>query len=130
MKFQPEKLSGQAIVQGYDHSGVVINGVKHTTSMVFGQNLAPVEWQEVSKDEQPDGGIGIKAVHWLEQTCPPDTEVVIIGTGDKQIFPSIEVRRFFIQNKTPVEYMDSHAACRTYNILVGEGRAVVAAIVL
>lgn len=125
MKFQPEKLSGQAVVQGYDASGVVINGIKHAKSMVFGQELAPIEWLHLS-----EGKLTLEASKWVYEQSPKTTEVLIIGTGDKQIFPDIEIRRFFVQNGIPVEFMDSHAACRTYNILMGEGRAVVAAVLI
>lgn len=60
--------------------------------------------------------------------CKPD--VVILGTGKKIKFPSNELRRLFNQQNIGLEVMDTGAACRTYNILLSEGRNVAAAILL
>lgn len=124
MKFQPEIIDGQHIVQSYDSNGVVINGKKHADSVVFGTNLPVTAWQNANTD------LPTSMFEWLYATRPADTEVLIIGTGAKQVFPSADIRRFFAQKNCPVEYMDTQAACRTYNILVGEGRHVVAAILI
>jgi len=67
---------------------------------------------------------------WLYGQCPDSMEVLLIGTGAKQVFPGMDIRKFFANKRCPVEYMDSQAACRTYNILIGEGRHVIAAILL
>ena len=53
-------------------------------------------------------------------------EVIIIGTGEKQILPSKEVLKSLVATRIGFEIMDTSAACRTYNVLVGEGRKVVA----
>jgi uncharacterized protein len=125
MKFQPEKLSSDWVVHGYDENGVLINGIRHKNSLIFGSLLAPQPWEHASSDE-----MGLPPFEWLYAQCPKGTEVLLVGTGAKQIFPPIEIRRFFAQKNCPVEYMDTQAACRTYNILVGEGRQVVAAIII
>lgn len=57
-------------------------------------------------------------------------EVVLLGTGNKQRFPHPELYRSLVAARISVEFMDTHAACRTYNILVAEDRKVVAAILL
>jgi uncharacterized protein len=53
-------------------------------------------------------------------------EVVLLGTGPTQRFPSASVRAEFAQRGIGLETMDLGAACRTYNILVQEERRVVA----
>lgn len=125
MKFQPEKLSSEWVVHGYDENGVLINGVQHSKSLVFGSLLAPTAWEQAT-----GGPTLLSAFEWLHAQCPKGTEVLLVGTGAKQVFPPVEIRRFFAQKNCPVEYMDTQAACRTYNILVGEGRQVVAGIIL
>ena len=60
--------------------------------------------------------------------CRPD--VVIFGSGNKLSFPNNELRRQFNQLNIGFEVMDTGAACRTYNILLSEGRDVAAAILL
>lgn len=60
--------------------------------------------------------------------CRPD--VVLLGTGQQLRFPSNDIRRYFLQQQIGLEVMDTGAACRTYNILLAEGRNVAAAILL
>jgi len=57
-------------------------------------------------------------------------QVVLLGTGANQIFPSPEIYAFFGQHHIGLEVMANHAACRTYNILVAEDREVVAGFIL
>lgn len=60
--------------------------------------------------------------------CKP--EVILLGTGLRLSFPSNEVRHYFLSRGIGLEVMDTGAACRTYNILLTEGRNVAAAILL
>jgi uncharacterized protein len=57
-------------------------------------------------------------------------DVVLLGTGDRQRFPGPAVLRPLIEARVGVEVMDTPAACRTYNILVAEGRKVAAALIV
>ena len=57
-------------------------------------------------------------------------ELIIIGTGKRQRFPKPEILKTLIAAKIGFEVMDSQAACRTYNILVGEGRQVLLALIV
>ena len=125
MKFQPEALDSQFIVQRYDEDGVVISGFVHRQSVVFGSQLAPLPWSATAAV-----GLTLPQAEALHAQCPAGMEVLLIGTGTRQVFPGAEIRRFFANRKCPVEYMDTQAACRTYNILVGEGRQVIAALLI
>ena len=57
-------------------------------------------------------------------------EVLLLGTGMKQQFARPELYRELIRAGIGIEFMDTPAACRTYNILVAEDRKVVAAVLL
>ena len=57
-------------------------------------------------------------------------EVILLGTGIKHHFPHPQLYRNLINAGIAIEFMDTHAACRTYNILVAEDRKVVAAIII
>lgn len=59
-----------------------------------------------------------------------DPEVVLLGTGARQMFPSREAQAALLRRRIGIEVMDNAAACRTYNLLAGEGRRVIAAIML
>jgi uncharacterized protein len=53
-----------------------------------------------------------------------NAEIVIVGTGKKHVFPKPDALRPLIEAKIGFEIMDSSAACRTYNVLLAEGRKV------
>jgi len=57
-------------------------------------------------------------------------EMVILGTGAKSRFPSRELMFAFVRRGVGLEYMNTPAAARTFNVLVGEGRRVVAVLYL
>ncbi|MDF4003104.1 Mth938-like domain-containing protein [Luteibacter sp. PPL552] len=57
-------------------------------------------------------------------------EIVVIGTGERQVFPPAEVMAAFLRRGIGVEAMTSGAAARTYSLLAGEGRRVLAAFIL
>ncbi len=57
-------------------------------------------------------------------------EVLLLGAGAKQQFAHPDLYRQLVKARIGVEFMDTPAACRTYNILVAEDRKVVAAVLL
>ena len=57
-------------------------------------------------------------------------EIVLLGTGTMQRFPHPRLSAPLAAARVGFEVMDTRAACRTYNILLGEGRRVVAALLL
>ena len=65
---------------------------------------------------------------YLDRILELDPELVLIGTGERQVFLSPENLMIFYRQAVGVEVMTTHAACRTFNVLVSEGRNVVAAL--
>lgn len=59
-----------------------------------------------------------------------EPDVVLLGSGGRQQFPSQSVLAAFLQRGVGIEVMDNTAAARTWNVLASEGRNVVAAFVL
>ena len=55
-------------------------------------------------------------------------DLLLLGTGRRSQLPGAEVRRAFDAAGVALEVMDTGAACRTYNVLLGEGRPVGAAL--
>lgn len=66
----------------------------------------------------------------VESVLALQPELVILGTGQRQIFPAAAFLAGFLRNGIGIEVMDNAAAARTYNLLAGEGRRVVAAFIL
>jgi uncharacterized protein len=59
-----------------------------------------------------------------------DADLVIFGSGNRLRFPRPEWLKALVEKRMGVETMDTAAACRTYNILAGEGRNVIVALLL
>ena len=57
-------------------------------------------------------------------------ELVIFGSGSRLSFVKPALMRALIERRIGVETMDTPAACRTFNVLVSEGRSAVAALLL
>jgi len=55
-------------------------------------------------------------------------DLILIGTGDQIALPPRETRTFLSDIPLKFDVMDTGAACRTYNILLGENRRVAAAL--
>lgn len=59
-----------------------------------------------------------------------EPEIILLGTGERQVFPAVEARNLVQRSGVGFEVMDTRAACRTYNVLVQEGRRVAAALIV
>ena len=57
-------------------------------------------------------------------------EVLLIGSGPRQKFPDRGTLAALYESRIGFEIMDTGAACRTYNVLVAEGRSVAAALIV
>jgi uncharacterized protein len=66
----------------------------------------------------------------VEKIVALEPELVLLGTGERQIFPPGEVMAGFLRRGIGIEAMTNGSAARTYSLLAGEGRRVVAAFIL
>jgi uncharacterized protein len=122
MKFSEDKINQGYYVSGYEEGMILVNGSPKTTSFIISLEKLIDNWAPTHIDE-----LNTQHLHPLLQLQP---ELVLIGTGETLKFPSIEHYACLIQQNIGVEIMDSAAACRTYNILLAEGRKVAAGIIL
>ncbi|MDF3823504.1 Mth938-like domain-containing protein, partial [Leptospira sp. 96542] len=102
---------------------------RHTRSLVLGSRGLCQDWSnpaELSRFEDLQAG----HFAWLAQTEAGRPELILFGSGLRLRFPSPPWLRALADLGIGVETMDTAAACRTYNILAGEGRHVVAALLL
>jgi len=84
---------------------------------------------EVRTDWTATDFASLSAAHF-EYFLELKPDVLLFGTGSKQQFARPELYRALIQARIGIEFMDTPAACRTYNILVAEDRKVVAAVLI
>ena len=66
--------------------------------------------------------LGMQNIQSIVSMSP---EVVIVGTGKKQLFLDKKISSILTNQRIGVEYMDTAAACRSFNILLAEERSVV-----
>jgi len=79
----------------------------------------------------PDWGVETLAdinEETLQAVFDLQPEVVLIGTGNTQVFLPPTTQVHFFRRQVGFEVMTTDAACRTYNVLIAEGRQVVAAL--
>ncbi len=107
---------------GYGTGFLAVNGTRYDHALVVTPDTPPERWSVDSVSVLTAEAAG------LLLTGSP--EIVIIGTGPIQIFPEPSRLRPLIEARIGVEIMNTPAACRTYNVLMGEGRRVLAAICL
>ena len=118
MRFTPDQASPANLVRGYGVEGIRIN--EHafaTTVLVSAATLLAEPAVHSVADLDAELAARIKALR---------PEVVLIGTGARQTFPAAVFGAVFLEAGIGFEVMDTGAACRTYNVLVGEQRQVVA----
>ena len=118
MKFAEDHNNSRYKITGYDSESVEINGLPHKHAFI----LSPMELVD---DWEPQDIASLKTEHF-EVFYEMKPEVIILGTGVKQIFPDREIFKYLVQNRIGYEIMDTQAACRTFNIIMAEGRTVVA----
>lgn len=122
MKLHSDSTQQYQTVTGYDAAGVEINAQRFEYSLTVMPEMPPRAW-DVTRFED------LQAAHF-EQIAADAPDVVILGTGERQRFVHPRLIQALSARHTGVESMDSQAACRTYNVLMGEGRKVTLALII
>jgi uncharacterized protein len=122
VKIEREQAEGRNLFTGYGEGYVAVNGARHSGSLVVSGERLVTDWPaRALEDLKPDH---LAAIIELKP------EIVLLGTGATFRFPEPALLAPLYKAGIGVEVMDTPAACRTYNILLGEGRNVVAALIV
>lgn len=122
MKFQLDQPQGGNNISRHDLHHVWVNGVEHRQSVL-------VPWQGKTEPWNVTRFEDLTEAHF-ERILALKPELVIFGSGAKLRFAKPNLYRPLIQARIGMETMDIGAACRTYNVLASEGRAVLAALLI
>ena len=122
MKIEREQAEGRNTFTGYGDGYVEVNRARYTQSLVVSGERLITDWPAASVDS-------LAADH-LAAIVELKPEIVLLGTGKAFSFPDAALLAPLYKAGIGVEAMDTPAACRTYNILLGEGRNVVAALIV
>lgn len=122
MEFNLEVPQDQFFVRSISERGIrVSDNYFNNPFILSGQKLVS-EWDVTTIDDINESS--------LQVVFDMQPEVVLVGTGETQVFLPVLVQRLFFQRSIGFEVMTTDAACRTFNILVAEGRHVVAALLI
>ena len=122
MKIQLDNRTGENLIRSYAPGRITVNQDVYTNSLIVTPEQVIADWlpQSVADLTADD----------FERIAALAPEVVLLGTGARLQFPSPTLTRALISAQIGFEVMDTGAACRTYNVLTGEGRRVVAALLI
>lgn len=109
-------------IRAYKPGSLQINEQIYTVSLIISPEQLITNWapQSILELTSPD----------LAPILALKPDILLIGTGEKLIFPAISVYGDLINHGIGVEIMDTSAACRTYNALTAENRNVIAALII
>ena len=122
MKLHTTQTQQYQTVTGYEDDWVEINAQRFDYSLVVLPELPPRAWPVTSFEQ-------LEQAHF-DTLAGLEPDLVILGTGLRQRFTAPRLTVGLMSRHIGVECMDNQAACRTYNILMAEGRKVALALIL
>jgi uncharacterized protein len=122
MKISLDQPGVAHVVRGYSAGALRIGDRSFDRSLIVTATTLIEAWRPARADDLRPGD--------LEPLLALRPEVLLIGTGLRQQFPDRSVLAALYAARLGFEIMDTGAACRTYNVLVAEGRNVAAALIV
>ena len=105
----------------YGEGYVSVNAVRHSDNLVVLPDRLIAGWTQACFEALD--------VADFELLATLDSEIILLGTGDQLRFPRPELLQPLVKAQKGIEVMDIQAACRTYNVLISEGRRAAAALI-
>jgi len=118
MRFTQDLSSGINVVRAYGSGELRVNENIYRGAVILSASTLIAE----PNIQNLDALVAIDAARILAL----EPELVLLGTGARQIFPAPSFGAQFLRAGIGFEVMDTGAACRTFNVLVGEHRRVAA----
>lgn len=114
--------AGRQLIQRYGDGGFRVAGEDFTGSVVVLSDVT-TDWNVEAVDQ-----LSIDSLSAIIE-AQPRPEIILIGCGPKFITPPQQLRLDLKQYGLSLEWMDTGAACRTFNVLLAEERSVAAALI-
>jgi uncharacterized protein len=122
MKMALDTAGHVNLVRSYAPGRVRVRNREFTASVIVSAELIVEDWAPRSVD-------ALRTGH-LDALTHGSPEVVILGTGERQVFPEPAILSTLMDFGIGCEVMDNGAACRTYNVLLSEQRRVTLALLI
>ncbi len=106
------------LIRSYGAGSILINDLTYSRTVALTH-------ETILEDLCPVDMGALETTHF-DQLLEHAPELIILGTGATQRFPSPALLAPLAAARCGIEVMDTGAACRTYNILAAEGRRVAA----
>lgn len=121
MKFTLDTPAGDYFFSDYGNGALTINETPYYNSLLIFPDKV-LEWDVTDIHE-------LELAHF-QPLIDANPDIIILGTGASQRFPSLALRKALLQQKIQLDIMDTAAACRTYNLLLSEDRNVAAGVIV
>ena len=122
MRFTQDLNSNVNVIRGYSPGELRINDEMFRATVI----VAPSSLRAAPAL----AGVAALSAEYAMHLLELQPEVVLIGTGVRQVFPAAAFGAQFLRSGIGFEVMDTGAACRTFNVLVGEQRRAVALLIV
>lgn len=122
MKLHLTTAENNNLITAYADDYIEVNRVRYTYSLIVAPNEIISPWTDAAFADLNDAD--------LAAALSLKPEVVLLGTGSKHLFLHPKHYQSLSSQGIPLECMTTAAACRTYNILMSEGRTVAAILML
>ncbi len=122
MRLSPETSTAGPVIRAYAPGRITVNEEVVTTSVVLTRERILHDWPPACFEDL--------SAPLIDALADLEPEVVLLGTGATLRFPDARIRAGLYHRGIGFEVMGTAAACRTFNLLSGEGRRVVAALLM
>jgi len=122
MKISLATTSQKFAIRAYEKGKLIINEQAYCNNLVITPEQLIPDWRPQSIEDLTSRD--------FDEILALKPSMIILGTGEKQVFPSASLYAEATNAGIGVEIMNTPAACRTYNILMSEGRSIAAALMM
>ena len=122
MKLHLTQADGENLITAYSEQSISVNHQRFEHSLIVAPTQLISDWKTSAFKQLQESD--------FEKIASLKPEVVLLGTGKQHQFIHPRLIKVLTEANVAVECMSTDAACRTYNILMSEGRKVVAALIL
>ena len=116
------KETNNSLIESVGSGKIQYQGKWYEKSLIIGIDKIIYPWKH------PD--VADLNMSDFEPVFDGNTEVILLGTGAKQVFPNRHLLSKILTRGLGIEVMDSISACRTFNLLVSEYRRPLAMLML
>jgi len=121
MKFTADTASGN-VIRSHSPGEISLRDTVFTSHVIISQDQIISDWNPPAVDQL--------SIADFAPALELKPDIILFGTGLQQRFPDISLLTEIMRSGVAIEVMDTTAACRTFNVLLGEYRPVVAALLI